>query len=169
MLPSQSGFTTVLAAAAVVFAVDIAGASGTIDEAGSAGTHLVEAQQSGATQQEISALLDQYTQALLKKDVAALDRMWADDLTFINLRGELLTKQDRLANIKSGATAFKSIRLSDKRIRTYGEVAVATVQVTLEAQYSGQEGSGDYRVTTVWARPKGTWQMVAVHMTRVAP
>jgi hypothetical protein len=45
---------------------------------------------------------------------------------------------------------------------------VATVQVTLEAQYSGQEGSGDYRVTTVWARPKGTWQMVAVHMTRVA-
>ena len=109
-----------------------------------------------------------YTQALLKKDVAALDRMWADDLTFINLRGELLTKQNRLANIKSGATAFKSIRQSDKRIRTYGEVAVATVQVTLEAQYSGQEGSGDYRVTTVWARPKGTWQMVAVHMTRVA-
>jgi len=167
MLPCHSGFSTFLAAAAVVFAVDIAGASGTIDEAGTAGTRLVEAQQSGATQQEISALLDQYTQALLKKDVAALDRMWADDMTFINLRGELLTKQNRLANIKSGATAFKSIRQSDKRIRTYGEVAVATVQVTLEAQYSGREGSCDYRVTTVWARPKGTWQMVAVHMTRV--
>jgi hypothetical protein len=97
----------------------------------------------------------------------ALDRIWADDLTFINLRGELLTKQNRLANIKSGATAFKSIRLSDKRIRTYGEVGVATVQVTLEAQYSGQEGSGDHSVTTVWAKPTGTWQLVAVHMTRV--
>jgi hypothetical protein len=22
-------------------------------------------------------------------------------------------------------------------------------------------------VTTVWAKPKGTWQLVAVHMTRV--
>src|SRR4051812_44103075 len=63
----------------------------------------------GDAQKEISGLLDQYTQALLKKDVAALDRIWADDLTFVNARGELLSKQDRMANIKSGATAFKTI------------------------------------------------------------
>jgi hypothetical protein len=68
---------------------------------------------------------------------------------------------------ESGATAFKAIRLSDKRIRSYGQTAVANVVVALEAQYSGEEGSGDYRVTTVWAQPKGTWQMVAVQMTRV--
>ena len=123
---------------------------------------------SGDVQQEISGLLDQYTQALMNKDLAALDRIWADDLTFINLRGELLNKQNRMDNIKSGATAFKSIRLSEKRIRTYGQAAVATCQVALEAQYSGQEGSGSYRVTTAWARPTGTWQMVAVQMTRIA-
>lgn len=125
------------------------------------------ASRSGDAQREISALLDEYTQALLKKDSSALDRIWADDLSFVNLRGELLSKQNRMDNIKSGATAFKSIQLSDKLIRTYGEAAVATFQVTLEAQYSGQEGSGNYRVTTVWARPKGTWQMVAVQMTRI--
>jgi len=124
---------------------------------------------SGDAQKEISALLDQYTQALLKKDTAALDRIWADDLTFINMRGELLSKQNRLDNIKSGATAFKSIRLSEVQVRPYGRdaAAVATFQVALEAQYSGQEGSGNYRVTTVWARPKAEWQMVAVHMTRI--
>ena len=120
-----------------------------------------------STQQEISALLDQYTQALMNKDLAALDRIWADDLTFINLRGDLLSKQNRMDNIKSGATAFKSIRLSEKQIRTYGHAAVATFQVALDAQYSGQEGSGNYRVTTVWARPKGAWQMTAVQMTRI--
>jgi ketosteroid isomerase-like protein len=166
MLRRLSRLCAFVAAGAVLLSADIAAASDTTNEARIAGTP-VEAQQSGNTHQEISALLDQYTQALLEKDVAALDRIWADDLTFINLRGELLTKQNRLANIKSGATAFKSIRLSDKRIRTYGEVGVATVQVTLEAQYSGQEGSGDHSVTTVWAKPKGTWQLVAVHMTRV--
>ena len=119
-------------------------------------------------QREVRGLLDQYTQALLKRDVAALDRIWADDLTFINLRGEMLTKQNRIDNIKSGATAFKSIRLSEVRVRTYGQAAVATFQVALEAQYSGQEGSGNYRATTVWARPKGAWQMVAVEMTRIS-
>lgn len=119
-------------------------------------------------QQTIHALLDRYTQALLNRDVATLDRIWADDLTFINLRGELLNKQNRMENIRTGATAFTSIRLSDENIRTYGQAAVATFRVALEARYSGQEGSGDYRATTVWARPRGTWQMVAVHMTRIA-
>ncbi len=121
----------------------------------------------GDAQKEISALIDQYTQALLAKDEAALDKIWADDLSFINLRGELLTKQNRMDNIKTGATAFKSIKVSDKRIRAYGETAVATCRVDLEAQYSGQEGSGGYAVTLVWARPKGTWQMVAVQMTAI--
>ena len=104
---------------------------------------------------------------MLDKDSGALDRIWADDLSFVNLHGELLSKKDRMDNIKTGATAFKSIQLSDKKIRAYGEAAVATCKVVLEAQYSGQEGSGDYRVTTVWARPNGAWQMVAVQMTRI--
>lgn len=121
----------------------------------------------GDVQKEIGALIDQYTQALLAKDEAALDKIWADDLSFINLHGELLSKQNRMDNIKTGATAFKSIKVSDKRIRPYGETAVATCRVDLEAQYSGQEGSGGYAVTLVWARPKGTWQMVAVQMTRI--
>ena len=52
-------------------------------------------------------------------------------------------------------------------VRVYGEAAVATEKGVLQGQYSGQEGSGAYRVTTVWARSKGSWQMVAVQMTRV--
>src|SRR3954452_1940932 len=50
----------------------------------------------GDVRQEISGLLNQYTQALINKDLATLDRIWADDLTFINLRGELLSKQNRM-------------------------------------------------------------------------
>jgi hypothetical protein len=113
----------------------------------------IGAARAGDVEQEISDLLDRYTQALLKKDSAALDRIWADDLSFINLHGQLLTKQNRMDNIKTGATAFESIKLSDKRIRVYGDAAVATLRVELEGQYSGQDGSGTYGVTTVWARP----------------
>jgi ketosteroid isomerase-like protein len=131
------------------------------------GQALVAQDSSDDVEQKISDLLDQYTKALLDKDSEALDRIWADDLSFINLHGELLTKQNRMDNIKTGATAFKSIELTDKKVRVYGEAAVATCKVVLEAQYSGQEGSGPYRVTTVWARSKDSWQMVAVQMTRI--
>jgi ketosteroid isomerase-like protein len=126
------------------------------------------ASSSADARQEIATLHDQYTQALLNKDVAALDRIWADDLTFVNPRGELLGKQERMENIRTGATAFKSIRVSEQVIRTHGQAGVATVKVAADAQYSGQQSSGEYRVTTVWARRNGTWQMVAVHMTPIA-
>lgn len=121
----------------------------------------------GDTQREIKALLDQYVAALQLRDLDALDRIWADELTFVNPYGDLLNKQNRMDNIKSGATAFKSIRLSDVEVRMYGQAAVATFQIAIEAHYSGQESSGNYSVTTVWAQPKGTWQLVAVHMTQM--
>jgi ketosteroid isomerase-like protein len=158
MLQGLSRFVTFVAVVAVLVAVGC-----------QTGRSSAASRSGGDARQEISTLLDQYSQALMNKDLATLDRIWADDLSFVNLRGELLTKQNRMDNIKTGATAIKTTRLSDVRVRLYGDAAVATCKVSLEAQYSGQEGSGDYRVTTVWARPKGTWQMVAVQMTRIAP
>jgi ketosteroid isomerase-like protein len=119
-------------------------------------------------QQAVPKVLDQYQEALLKKDTAALERIWASDLTFVNPRGQLLSKAQRLDNIRTGSTAFRSIKVSETQVREYGDVAaVAVFRVALEAQYSGQEGSGDYRVTTAWARTRGFWQMTAVHMTRI--
>jgi uncharacterized protein (TIGR02246 family) len=119
-------------------------------------------------EQEISDLLDRYNDALLKKDAEALDRIWADDLSFVNLRGELLSKKQRIDNIKTGATELKSAEVSQKSVRLYGTSAVATLVVKVNGQYSGEQGSGEFRITTVWAKPKGTWQMVAVQMTPIA-
>src|SRR4051812_1079027 len=121
MPPRLARVSAFVVAAAVVFVVagcQSSGGSngqapGTDNRSGDAGA--------GDVQRDISALLDQYNQALLKKDTAALDRIWADDLTFINLRGELLTKQQRIDNVKTGATAFKSIRLSEVRAHQYGQ------------------------------------------------
>jgi len=115
--------------------------------------------------QEVSHLLDQYNDALLKLDAAALERIWVDDLSFVNPRGELLTKKERVENIKTGATAVKTADVSDKQVRMYGQTAVATLVVKIAGQYSGQEGDGSFRVTTVWAKPKGHWQMVSTQMT----
>lgn len=119
-------------------------------------------------EQEVSALLDEYNDALLKSDAAALDRMWADDLSFVNLHGQLLNKKERLENIKSGATEIKKAVVSEKNVRMYGDTAVATLVVKIDGQYSGKDGDGSSRITTVWAKPKGTWQMVATQMTLVA-
>ena len=54
-------------------------------------------------------MIEQYKTALTKKDTAALERIWADDYTFIIASGVVLTKAERLANAKSGATNLGKI------------------------------------------------------------
>jgi uncharacterized protein (TIGR02246 family) len=122
---------------------------------------------SAKDKEEISRLLDEYNDALLKHDADTLGRIWADDLSFVNLRGQLLNKQERLGNIKTGATDLNTAEVSERNVRMYGNTAVATLVVKIKGQYSGEAGDGEFRITTVWAKPKGNWQMVATQMTPI--
>ena len=113
-------------------------------------------------------LVEQHCAGLRKKDVAALEKLWADDFTFVNPRGQVLSKADRLKNVRSGATEFKSLTCSEMTTNSWGkDWAVTTMRAVIEGQYSGQEGSGDYRCTFVWAQPHGRWQLVGLQMTRI--
>jgi uncharacterized protein (TIGR02246 family) len=119
-------------------------------------------------EQEVTQLTDQYIAALKGKDTAALERIWADDLTFITLRGDVQTKAQRLADIQSGANTFDSLETTDRTVRVYGNTAVMTSLTTLKGQYMGQEASGQFRVTNVFVRRGGGWQIVALQMTPIA-
>ena len=117
---------------------------------------------------EVSQLADQYIAALKDKDMKALESIWGDDLTFINPGGVVLTKAQRLADIQSGANRFDSLEASDRTVRVYGDVAVMTSLTTMKGQYGGQEASGQYRVTNVFAKRAGAWQIVSLQMTPIA-
>jgi len=119
-------------------------------------------------EQEVTQLTDQYIAALKGKDTAALERIWADDLTFITLRGDVQTKAQRLADIQSGANRFDSLETTDRTVRVYGDTAVMTSLTTLKGQYKGQEASGQFRVTNVFVRRGGGWQIVALQMTPIS-
>ncbi len=118
-------------------------------------------------EQELTRLTDQYIVALKGKDAAALGRLWADDLTFITPGGAVQTKAQRLADIQSGATRFDTLDAGERAVRVYGDAAVMTTLTTVKGQYNGQEASGQYRVTQVFVRRGGGWQIVAIQMTRV--
>ncbi|MGH8580217.1 MAG: nuclear transport factor 2 family protein [Gammaproteobacteria bacterium] len=110
----------------------------------------------------------EYTEALTKRDLSALDKIWAESYTFTNGRGEFLTKKNRMKNVKSGATQFDSISREDEEIRVFGDTAVVTGRVVLKVIYSGKESSGPYRFINVWVKMQGRWQIVANQITPIA-
>ena len=121
-----------------------------------------------AAEQELTRLSEQYVAALKGGDAAALERIWADDLTFVNSAGAVQTKAQRLADIRSGANKFDTLDPAQQTWRVYGDAAVMTTLTTVKGQYGGQEASGQYRVTQVYVRRGGVWQIVAIQMTRAA-
>jgi ketosteroid isomerase-like protein len=129
----------------------------------------VFAQGDSATEKEVRDALEKYRTALTQRDAAALKQIWADNYTFINGTGEILTKDQRLANQSSGATSLDSITLGgDVKVRVYGsDAAVATSRVTIKGKYSGKAASGDYQSMSVWVKGPAGWQLVANQITPI--
>jgi ketosteroid isomerase-like protein len=108
----------------------------------------------------------QYAEALKRKDTAALDKIWADDYSFIDPRGVLLTKAERLENVRSGATSFDDIELHQEKVYVLGNTAIDIGRVSLRGtKYSGLESSGEYRYMNVWTSEKGEWRLLANQIT----
>jgi uncharacterized protein (TIGR02246 family) len=126
-----------------------------------------EGEQSNA-RAEINQAQAAYLAALLDADATQLAKIWADDYTFTNGRGMFLSKDDRLKNIKTGATELKSAKFTGTEVQFYDDdTAIATGQVMLQAKYSGQRGSGDYRYINVWVKQGDRWQLAANQITPI--
>lgn len=95
------------------------------------------------SEQEVRQTIEKYRTALLQRDIPMLEKIWADGYIFVNASGEVLTKAQRLANIKSGVTTLDSINEEENiTVRVYQNSAVATSRVTIKGQYNGQPTSG---------------------------
>jgi ketosteroid isomerase-like protein len=122
------------------------------------------------SEQEVKQMIERYRVAFLRRDIPTLEKIWADHYVFVNAFGEVLTKPQRLANLRSGETTLESINEEEKpTVRVYQNSAVATSRVTLEGQYSGQPVSGQYRSTLVWVKGLNGWQLVANQLTPLTP
>ena len=117
--------------------------------------------------------------AQLAADVAALDRLIADDLLFTGPDGQLGTKAQDLAAHGSGAVRVRAHEPEELRIRRVrANVAVTALRTRLVVEVGDALIRGTYRYTRVWARegasaeasgPEGAWRVVGGHVSEVPP
>ena len=118
---------------------------------------------------EIRQAVRDYDEALRRADVAAIERFWASEYTFVNPRGERLTRADRVANLRTERTALDSVAHvpQDERIQVHGDIALYATLLALSGRYSGKAEQGQFRALVVWVRRDGRWQQLASQMTPV--
>ena len=124
---------------------------------------------SSADVAELRETIRRYDDALRRADVKAIGQFFATEYTFVNARGERLSRADRLANLRTGRTAVDSVAHApqEEQFRPYGNAVVYTTLLTLGGQYSGRTQRGQFRALVVWVRRDGRWQQVASQLTPV--
>jgi hypothetical protein len=108
-----------------------------------------------------------WNHALEQGDVAALDRIWAEEFLDTSFDGTVTTKEEDLAFIASGDLVYQSSKVRDLVIRVYGKSAVVKGHWTAVGQFRGVDVSGEFRYTDVYVKREGRWQAVASQITRI--
>jgi ketosteroid isomerase-like protein len=106
-------------------------------------------------------------EAMVRGDVAALDDILADDLTYTHATGVFETKAEFIAKLKSGQTKYESFAPEDVLVRLYGTTSVVTGVARVKVQAKGEHLSFQLRFTDVYVKKGDRWQMVAWHATRL--
>lgn len=106
--------------------------------------------------------------AMLASDIAALDALLHDELSFTDQSGNRLSKADDLAAHKSGLLKLETIdTVGPLDIRHWGACATVCVTVDLAGFYDSESFFGRYAYSRVWHERNGQWRVVLAHCSPV--
>jgi len=106
--------------------------------------------------------------AVVKADIATLDKYTSDDYVLINMNGHMAGKSEMIEGFKSGSSKLTSEELSDLKVRVYGNTAVVTGKADVKGTLGGADATGQILFTRVYVKKDGRWQSTSLQQTRVA-
>src|SRR5262245_47706385 len=121
---------------------------------------------SSKAEQEVVKVSKEIIEALGRTDVAALDRIYADDYILTEAFG-LSSKAQLMDAWKSGSVKYTSASDKDLSVRVFGDTAVTTGVLTLKGQNPRGDFTINVRYTNVWVKQQGRWRLVASQLTDI--
>ena len=118
--------------------------------------------------QAVLKLEQQWEDALLNSDVAALEKIFDDSLVYTHSSGAVDNKSVYVGNIKSGASKYQSMKRDDIKVRVYGDTALVNCHWEVHVMSNGNKIDTNARYLHVYVKQKDGWKMVSHQATRIA-
>jgi len=122
-----------------------------------------------SVEDQIKKMETERAAAVVKGDVAKLDKETSDDYTLITANGQVSDKAQMISAFKSGQSKLTVDDVSDMKVRVYGDTAIVTGKANVKGNLSGKDATGQTLFTRVYVKKGGHWMAVALQQTRVAP
>jgi ketosteroid isomerase-like protein len=121
--------------------------------------------QSGHVAKVLIALENVWVEALVQADTAKLEAILVDTYVDTDEGGHQSDKSGTLAVLKSGDLKFKTIKLSNMKVYTYGDAAIVTGLAALDGTFKGDPVEPNIVFTDTFVLQKGMWKAAASHRT----
>jgi uncharacterized protein (TIGR02246 family) len=121
---------------------------------------------SGEDEKALLQLERDWSEAFVKKDVATLDRIMANEFQ-ANWPAFVGNKKQYLGLVKGGTAKAASSANSEMKAFVLGDMAIVHGLATEQSSVAGKDTSGQYRYTDVFVKRDGRWQCVTGYSTKV--
>ncbi len=124
------------------------------------------------TEAIIRRLEEQERQAVLQRDLTALEQLWSEALIVNNPQNQISAKRsDVLALVRRGLIRYAAFERRIEAIQISGDIAVVMGAETVEPiGHAPRAGATvERRFTNIWRRQKDSWHMMARHANVIVP
>ena len=119
-------------------------------------------------QAELMRIENDWPRVIKEKDVAAVQRVEADDAVFVYPDGSLGDRAQDLKDMETGALSAESWEVADLKVNVLDKdsAVVSGRSIVKNGKYKAPDGksidiSGQYRFIDTFARRNGEWKLVA--------
>lgn len=120
------------------------------------------------TAADIRALEDRRCKAMVAKDVATMNELFADDLVYTHSNAFVDSKQSYIDGIVAKKWDYKAIEMPVQDIRIAADAALVTGQVRITlGNPDGGTRTINGRFLNVWLKREGRWQFCAWQSTSI--
>lgn len=109
----------------------------------------------------VRAAEDRRYAAMRDGDVATLDELCADELSYTHSSGSRDTKAEFLEKVGSGHFVYLRIDHPVDRVQVYGDTALVIGRMGADLEVQGRPRTLDNFALAVWTRTSGAWRLVA--------
>jgi ketosteroid isomerase-like protein len=115
----------------------------------------------------LEGFIREWADAERREDVAFLRESLTDNFVGIGPLGFMLTKDQWLGRYEGGLS-YDSFALDEVAVRFYGGAAVATCRQSQAGEFRGNDASGEFRATLIFAEQERRWLLAGLHLSPIA-
>lgn len=114
-------------------------------------------------QKQIDDLQRKWIDAANARDPKLYDALMAPDFFCVSIEGLFLNRAEYLLGVSTATRTVSKLSIREKTIHFYGDSAIVSGIIDVEAQAEGREFSGPIRITMTWVRMAGEWKAACYH------